>query len=97
MKVLWTDLAIERVGDIADYITRDNPAAAERWVKNIFEQVEEIKEYTNRYRHIPESSDRTLREVIFGNYRIIFKSKPDVITIMTVRHFKQILPIDDLT
>lgn len=96
MKIQWTELAIERVGEIAEYISQDNPTAAERWVKKIFDLADSLKQHPDRFRHVPESRDPSHREIITGNYRIIYKTAPRVITIMTVRHFKQILPEEDL-
>ena len=46
----------------------------------------------NRFRQVKESSNPKQKEVIFGNYRNIFKVTPKKIYILTVRNFKQILP-----
>jgi plasmid stabilization system protein ParE len=36
MKITWSLLALERVGEIAEYIARDNPSAAEGlWITPI--------------------------------------------------------------
>jgi mRNA-degrading endonuclease RelE of RelBE toxin-antitoxin system len=34
--------------------------------------------------------------LIWGNYRIIYRIRADQIAILTVRHTKQVLPLEDL-
>ena len=31
MKIQWSPLAVERIGEISDYIAQESPNAAERW------------------------------------------------------------------
>ena len=96
MKVEWTEFAVARVTEIAEYISLDSPAEAEKWINKIFEKTESIPSLLNRYRSVKESSNPHHKEVIFGNYRIIFKVTAKKIFILTVRSFKQILPENDL-
>ena len=35
------------------------------------------------------------REIIHGNYRIIYRLQTEIVSILTVRHGRQILPIDE--
>ena len=37
MKIIWSPLALERVKEIAEYISQNNLSAAEKWVISIFE------------------------------------------------------------
>lgn len=97
MKVEWTEFAVSRVTEIAEYISLDSPTEAEKWVNKIFDKAENIPGFVNRYCSIKESSHPNHKEVIFGNYRIIFKVTTKKIFILTVRNFKQILPENELT
>ncbi|MGB5615899.1 MAG: type II toxin-antitoxin system RelE/ParE family toxin [Desulfobacterales bacterium] len=36
------------------------------------------------------------RELIYGNYRIIYRIETKKISILTIRHGQQILPIDEI-
>ena len=45
MKVEWSPLALDRVTDIARYIAKDNPGAAERWVNELFDAVERLADF----------------------------------------------------
>ncbi len=96
MKLTWSPLAISRVSEIAEYIAKDNPLAAEEWANNIFELVEGLSEFPEIGRTVPEIKNKMFRELISGNYRIIYKYENTQILILTVRHGKQILPIEEI-
>jgi toxin ParE1/3/4 len=96
MKIVWSPLAIERVEEIADYIAGDNPSAANKWVNSIFEKVDLLKDNPQMGRVVPELAVTGIREIIFGNYRIIYQYEKRLLVILTVRSFKQILPIKDI-
>jgi plasmid stabilization system protein ParE len=38
-EIVWSDRATSRVEEIAAYIAQDSPAAAERWAKDLFDEV----------------------------------------------------------
>ena len=42
MKIRWLDLAVDDLADIADYIARDNPAAAKRIVSRLWSAVKTL-------------------------------------------------------
>lgn len=96
MRVQWSPLAIERIAEIAACIAEDNPSAAEKWVRDAFARVGQLHEFPKSGRRIPESPRPDLRELVWGNYRIIYRLEVRRISILTVRHVKQILPLEEL-
>ena len=96
MKIIWSPLAIDRASEIAEYISMDNPTAASQWVDNIFEKVLILKSSPKMGRTVPEINRKEVREIIFGNYRIIYRIEKNSISILTICHTKQILPIDEI-
>jgi plasmid stabilization system protein ParE len=96
MNSIWAPLAIDRVAEIAAYIGEDNPMAAERWIRDIFARAGQLALFPQSGRHLPETARKDLRELIWGNYRIIYRIRPDQVAILTVRHTKQVLPLEDL-
>lgn len=96
MRLVWSPLALERASEIIDYISLDNPSAAKRWLDTVFEKVEQLLSSPELGRIVPEISDSTFREIIYGNYRIVYHLEPKTISILTIRHGKQILPIDEI-
>ncbi len=96
MKIIWSPLAINRASEIADYIAQDKPSAAKRWINEVFTKVKQLKSSPQIGRIVPEISDNKFRELIYGNYRIIYRMEIKQISILTIRHGKQILPIDEI-
>ena len=96
MRIIWSPLAFERASEIVDYISVDNLSAAKRWLSTVFEKVEQLLYSPESGRIVPEISDSRFREIIYGNYRIIYLLEPKIISILTIRHGKQILPIDEI-
>jgi toxin ParE1/3/4 len=43
MKVVWSPLAIDCVSDVAEFIAKDKPKAAEKWVDAVFDKVKNRK------------------------------------------------------
>ena len=96
MKVIWSPLAIDRVAEIASYIAKENAPAAEKWIRKIFIRVGQLTSFPESGRHIPETFRKDIWELVWGNYRIIYRVELHQVAILTVRHTKQILPIEDL-
>jgi len=97
MTILWSPLALDRVSEIAGYIAQDKPAAAEKWVRAIFSKVEQLEISPELGRVVPEIGNIQFRELICSNYRIIYRIEQDRISILTIRHGRQLLPIDEIT
>ena len=96
MRIVWSPLAIQRASDIADYIAQDKPAAAASWIKTLFSKVDQLKSAPEIGRIVPEIEDIQFRELIYGNYRIIYRLESLQISALTIRHGMQILPIDEI-
>ena len=90
MKLVWSPLALEQVRDIARYIARDKPSAAEKWVKRLFAAVAKLPDQQRSCRIVPELNRQDIRELIFGSYRVFYKLH-DGIQILCVRHGRQLL------
>jgi toxin ParE1/3/4 len=96
MKIIWSPLAIDRASEIAEYIAQDKPSAAEKWINTVFSKIEQLQSSPEIGRVVPEIRNDQFRELIYGNYRIIYRVEKTQISILTIRHGKQILPIDEI-
>ncbi len=97
MKIIWSPVAIERVTEIAEYIAFDNPTAAQKWVEQVFTKVGLLQSSPQMGRIVPEIEREEIREIVYGNYRIVYHLSVRKISILTVRHGKQILPEEELS
>lgn len=96
MKIVWTPLSVDRVTEIAEYIAIDNPEAATDWIETLFGFVDQLKSFPRSGRIVPEIDEETIRELITGNYRVVYRVELKQVTILTVRHIRQILPESEL-
>jgi plasmid stabilization system protein ParE len=96
MKIFWSPLAIDRSSEIVDYIAQDKPSAAEKWISTVFSKVEQLKASPEIGRIVPELNNAQFREIIYGNYRIIYRIEKKQMSVLTIRHGKQILPIKEI-
>lgn len=96
MKIIWSPLAIEKAAEIVDYISQDKPSAAENWINTVFSKVESLELSPEMGRIVPEIENSQFRELIYGNYRIVYRIEQKQISVLTIRHGMQILPVDEI-
>ena len=96
MKLVWSPLALTQAEEIASYIAEDNLSAAERWLAGLFDEVERLVDYPESGRHVPEIRRSEVRELVYGEYRIIYRIRTVMVAILTVRHGRRLLSEGDL-
>ena len=84
MAVELTAQAQADLEEIAAYIARDNPIAAEAWVDKLLDKAEQASAQPRAGRVVPEIGDPDIREVFLRTYRIIYRVEPTRILILTV-------------
>jgi addiction module RelE/StbE family toxin len=94
MRVHWTNRAKARLKLIYDYINAESPQAAIEVVDRITARSMQLNELPNSGRKVPEYQRNDVREVLEKPYRIIYKIKSNQIDVITVMHYRQILPVD---
>ena len=95
MKVVWSPLALDKLERAAKFISLDKPSAAEKWVNDMFDRIELLGEQPETGRKVPELLSLNYREVVFGNYRVIYKIENDI-KILTLRNARQVLSSDNI-
>lgn len=86
VRIVWTDLAIDDLKSIHSYISQDSKNYADSFVEKIILKVELLEIYPNSGRVVPEFNIDKIRELLEGNYRIIYKINSDSISIARVHH-----------
>ena len=92
-RIIWSPLAIEDVEAIRDYVSRDSPRSADLLVERLVAAVERLGADPLAGRVVPELADERVREVIHGNYRIVYRVRPDAVEIATVFHGARLFPL----
>jgi toxin ParE1/3/4 len=86
MRVVWAPLALERAAEIARRIAADRPAGAARWIDRLVQIVATLGAQPRRGRRVPELDRDDVREVLHGEYRVIYRVDARRVVILTVRH-----------
>ena len=90
-EVRWTPQAVEDLEAIADFICQDSPHYASLLAMDILAATERLADFPNSGRIAPEANDPTLREVILGSYRVVYRVKQQAVEILTVYHGARLL------
>lgn len=92
-KLIWSERAILDMENIYDYIAKDSPVYARLNAERIFESVERLQYFAESGCHLPEFPYLPHREIISGNYRVIYRYDADSneAKIVTVVHGSRLL------
>jgi len=91
MKLFWTETAKQDLIEIRQYISADNPTAAKRWIDRLRQRVRNSLHAPLAGRMVPELARADIRELIEGNYRIVYRVLDDRIVVLTVFEGHQLL------
>jgi len=92
-RVVWTEPALEDVESIRAYIARDSEVYADAAVLEIVEAAERLARFPRLGRFVPELHDGHTREVLVGNYRVVYDTAGDAARILTVLHCARRFPL----
>ena len=90
-QVRWTPQAADDLDASAEFIARDSPHFAGLFVADILQTVDRLADFPESGRIVPEIGDRSIREVIFGSYRIIYRRRNEVVEVLAVHHGARLL------
>ncbi len=93
-KIKWSPRAAANFEDICNYIGRDSEHYAALFAKKVNAIIKAIPQFPKVGRIVPEFRDENLRERIYGNYRIVYRLKEELVEIVTICHAAKLL--DDI-
>jgi addiction module RelE/StbE family toxin len=92
VKIVWTELSIEDLKEIFDFISEDSLRYATITVNKIYNRAQVISDNPYIGRIVPEFNEKKLREIISDSYRIIYSIKSEVqVDILRVFHSARLL------
>lgn len=71
-RIVWSKLAFADLQDIYEYIANDSAFYAARLVDGIEKRISTLPFQTYIGRVVPETDADEIREVLYGNYRIMY-------------------------
>lgn len=94
MKLHWSQEAIIRLEAIQAFISQHNQTAAESEVRRIIFRAHQLVDAPRMGREVPEYHHPDVREILERPYRIIYRLCGQNIEILSVMHYRQLLPAD---
>jgi plasmid stabilization system protein ParE len=92
MSLKWSARALSELEQVGEYIAKDDPTAAEKWVERLHARATKAAIVPGTGRVVPEYKREDIREVLLGNYRIVYRVHPSRILVLAVREGHQLLP-----
>lgn len=91
VKIIWTQLAIDDMKSIHGYISKESRVYANNMIEKFIARVEQLESFPESGKIVPEFGHKSIRELIEGNYRIVYKIHSDYIGIARVHHSARLL------
>ena len=86
VKVVWSDSAVADLESTVEYIAQDSEHYAAAFAEKALKAVEKLGTFPGIGRVVPEYNREDIRELVFQNYRIIYKVEPEGVAIATIVH-----------
>ena len=87
--VLWTVGASSDLQDIFAFLRRDSEVYASVLTARILDAVEILSDYPYLGCMVPEFQDDTIREIIVGNYGVVYRVRGQLVGVIGLVHGRQ--------
>lgn len=92
VKIVWTETALEDLRNIHDYISKDSILYANRLGNKFLRKIEILHTFPKVGRIVSEFEKENIRELIEGNYRIVYYiSSRNSISILRIHHSSRLM------
>ncbi|MDI1353627.1 MAG: type II toxin-antitoxin system RelE/ParE family toxin [bacterium] len=85
-QINWTKKSLKDLRSINDYISLDSVFYAARFINKLIGRVDQLFEFPESGRMVPEKNDPEIRELIEGNYRIFYRLRKEKIIILRIHN-----------
>jgi toxin ParE1/3/4 len=96
MKVFWTKESFKRISEIEDFIAKDSPDRAIKFINKLINRGESLSNFPTKGRIVPEFSVPEIREIIEQNYRIVYLITKTRIEILTVFEGHRLIRVKEI-
>lgn len=91
--VRWTEQAVGDLQSIREFIERDSPRYGRLVAERIFESTARLEAFPRSGRVVPELGRDDVREVIVGDYRVVYRIEADACVLFTVFRSSRVFPV----
>lgn len=96
MKVIWTKESFKHIAEIEDYISKDSPDKAIKFINKLINRGESLAKFPTKGRIVPEFSVPEIREIFEQNYRIVYRITKTRIEILTVFEGHRLIRVKEI-
>lgn len=90
-RLRWSEPALLDLEEIAEYIALNNPQAASRYVRSVFDAVERLKRYPSSGKRPAELPETPYRELVVPPCRIFYRAEAQTVFILHVMRSERLL------
>ena len=91
VQIKWTNRALNDLCEIHEFIARDSPRYAQIQIEKIQKAVSNLAVFPSLGRQVPEFPHLPYREVLVGNYRVLYREEEKRVLVMSVVHGRRLL------
>jgi toxin ParE1/3/4 len=95
-RLIWTSRCLDDLERLIKFIETDAPVAACLFAQRIIDRVEMLQLHPSAGSLVLEDESRTYRQVLQGNYRIIYRVAGDAVYLVAIHHASRLLKADEL-
>jgi plasmid stabilization system protein ParE len=94
VKVIYTGALVEALTAVEERL--EDPVAAASLIERILDRADGLADFPRKGRKVPELDNDCWRELIEGNYRVVYTLAGEAIYIVTVIEGHRLFRLDDL-
>jgi len=90
-RLIWTEPALLDLDEIAEYIALDDPVAASRYVKKVFDRVERLETHPKSGKRPCELPRSPYREVVIPPCRVFYRIEEETVCVLYIMRSERLL------
>ena len=90
-EVRWTPQATSDLENAADFIAKNSPHYASLFVMDVLAAIGRLATFPRYGRVVPEVRNPAIREIILGNYRLVYRLKRESVEVLAIQHAARLL------
>jgi plasmid stabilization system protein ParE len=91
--IRWSPLATDDYDSIIRYYEKTAPKFAQNLAKKIIYIIENLSQFPKMGRIVPELENTEIREIIYRNFRIIYRLEQNILEIARIIYGRRILKL----
>ena len=96
-RIIWARRAADQLEALVEFIAKGSPIQARRFADRVLYRIASLGTHPELGGWVIEDETRTYRELLLGNYRIVYRIGPEAIYIVAVRHSARLWDVEDVS